>query len=83
MLPDVSLEDDREIMGPLYAESGIEDYWIVNLVQRQLEVYRNRVADPAARFGYSYSDRTILDPGDFASPLALPQARIAVNDLLP
>jgi putative restriction endonuclease len=78
-----TLAFDRKGKASLYASGAIADYWIVNLVQRQLEVYRNRVADPAARFGYSYSDRTILDPGDFASPLALPQARVAVNDLLP
>src|SRR5262249_26853912 len=80
---DSTLREDRTTMASLYAAGGITDYWIVNLVQRQLEVYRNRTADPAARFGWSYADRTILDPGDFASPLALPQARVAVDDLLP
>ncbi len=38
-----SLEFDRERKGSLYARAGIEDYWIVNLVDRVLEVYR----DPA------------------------------------
>jgi Uma2 family endonuclease len=78
-----TLRDDRTIMASLYAAGNIADYWIVNLVQRQLEVYRNRVADPARQFGWTYGDRTILDPGDSVAPLALQQARIAVSDLLP
>jgi Uma2 family endonuclease len=82
-ISDSTLREDRTTMASLYAAGGITDYWIVNLVQRQLEVYRNRAADPSAQFGWSYADRTILDPGDFASPLAQPQARVAVDDLLP
>jgi Uma2 family endonuclease len=78
-----TLAFDRNAKASLYAAGGIDDYWIVNLVQRQLEVYRNRVADSARQFGWWYADRTILDAGDFVSPLALPQARIAVNDFLP
>jgi Uma2 family endonuclease len=78
-----TLREDRTTMASLYAAGGITDYWIVNLVQRQLEVYRNPVIDPARQFGWSYADRTILDPGEFVAPLALPQARVAVDDLLP
>jgi Uma2 family endonuclease len=82
-ISDSTLREDRTTLASLYAAGDITDYWIVNLVQRQLEVYRNPVADPSAQFGGSYADRTILDPGQFASPLALPQARVAVDDLLP
>ncbi|MBI1728645.1 MAG: Uma2 family endonuclease [Candidatus Rokubacteria bacterium] len=35
-----SLRRDREDKGSLYARAGIGDYWIVNLVDRVLEVYR-------------------------------------------
>jgi Uma2 family endonuclease len=82
-ISDSTLREDRTTMASLYAAGGITDYWILNLVQRQLEVYRDRVADPSAQFGWSYADRTIFDPGEFASPLALPRARVAVDDLLP
>ena len=74
---------DRNAMASLYAAGGIADYWIVNLVQRQLEAHRNPVADPARVFGFWYADRTILDPGDGIAPLAAPNARVAVADLLP
>lgn len=36
---DSSLEKDRSYKLPLYAASGIREYWIVNLVERQFEVY--------------------------------------------
>ncbi len=36
---DATLEKDRLIKGPLYAQAEIPVYWIANLVDRQLEVY--------------------------------------------
>jgi Uma2 family endonuclease len=69
--------------GGLYAHAGIADYWIVNLVARQLEVYRAPIPDPRRRFGHRYSARTDLLPTATVSPLALPQAVIPVADLLP
>jgi Uma2 family endonuclease len=80
---DSTLQRDRTIMQSLYAAGGITDYWILNLVQRQLEVHRNRVQDASKRFGWWYADRTILDPGDAVMPLALSQVNVLVSDLLP
>jgi Uma2 family endonuclease len=80
---DSSLSYDRSTKASLYAAAGIADYWIVNLVQRQLEVYRDPVADAAQPFGFRYGQRTILDPADRVAPLAAPQASVAVADLLP
>lgn len=37
---DSSLAEDRAVKAPLYAESGITEYWIVNLVERVVEVCR-------------------------------------------
>src|SRR5262249_32996457 len=36
---DTSLAQDRQEKGRLYARAGIACYWIVNLVDRQIEVY--------------------------------------------
>jgi Uma2 family endonuclease len=80
---DSSLNYDRNVKVSLYAAGGIADYWIVNLVPRQLEVHRNPVADASQPFGCRYADRTIHDPGDAVAPLAAPQAAVAVADLLP
>jgi Uma2 family endonuclease len=78
-----TLPYDRGHKAHLYAAGGIADYWIVNLVQRQLEVYRDPIADNTQPFGFRYANRTILDPPDVVSPLAAPQASITVADLLP
>jgi Uma2 family endonuclease len=80
---DTTLAYDRGRKGSLYAASGIADYWIVNIPDRQLEVYRNPMADPTAPFGFRYDNPTILVAGDFVTPLALPSGRIAVADMLP
>ncbi len=79
---DSSLTYDRDQKGSLYARAGIADYWIANLVDNQLEVYRDPVPDPTALHGFRYSSRTDLRPPQTVSPLALPQAVIAVGDLL-
>ncbi len=36
---DSSLQFDREVKGELYAKADIPEYWIVNLIDRQLEIY--------------------------------------------
>ena len=74
---------DRRYKGSLYARAGIIDYWIVNLRRRVLEVYREPVVAPEARFGWKYSRVRILKPEATVSPLAKPDATIAVADLLP
>jgi Uma2 family endonuclease len=79
---DSSLDYDRDSKGSLYARAGISDYWIVNVVDNQVEVYRDPVPDPTARHGYRYRTRTDLRPPQTVSPLTLPQAVIPVSDLL-
>jgi Uma2 family endonuclease len=80
---DTTLTYDRDRKGGLYARAGIADYWIVNLVDGWLEVYRNPQPGAASPHGYGYADRTDLPPGATVSPLALPQATFAVTELLP
>jgi len=78
-----SLAFDRGQKGSLYARGGVADYWILNLVDRVLEVYRDPVPDPQAPFGWSYQAATRLTAPAIALPLALPSVRLAVGDLLP
>ncbi len=80
---DSSLQFDREHKGSLYARAGVGDYWIVNLVDRVLEVYRDPVPDPSAPYGWRYGSVQTQTPPALVSPLALPSIRIAVTDLLP
>jgi Uma2 family endonuclease len=80
---ETTLRYDRRHKGGLYARVAIEDYWIVNLVDRHLEVYRTPIPDTAHPYRFRYADVNILSPADYATPLAAPQARILVADLLP
>jgi len=78
-----SLALDRERKGSLYARARLEDYWIVNLVDRVLEVYRRPVPDPSSPFGWRYASKEVLSAESFVELLAVPGARILVSDLLP
>jgi hypothetical protein len=80
---DSSLRYDRKIKGHRYAQAGIADYWILNLVDRQLEVYRKPMPDPAHPGRYHYTEVTIIPASGRASPLARPDVVVAVQDLLP
>jgi Uma2 family endonuclease len=74
---------DREHKGSLYARAHLGDYWVVNLVDRVLEVYRQPVADAAAAFGWSYASRQTLGVESSIAPQAAPGAPVRVADLLP
>src|SRR5215510_16593883 len=75
-----SLRADRILKARLYARAGIGDYWIVNLVDRVLEVHRSPTG-PRPR--PVYADIRRIDPSDSIAPLAAPAAGIVVADLLP
>ena len=77
---DATLWKDRKKKTRAYARAGIADYWIVNLVNRQLEVYR----DPGpVTGGFSYKAVLTLLDGDRIAPLAALNSTVAVADLFP
>jgi len=80
---ETSLAFDRGEKGSLYARGGIRDYWIVNLVDRVLEVYREPEPDPTAPYGWRYGTVQRVTRDAVVSPLALPTVRAAVATLLP
>lgn len=77
------LRFDREHKGSLYARAGIADYWIVNIPDQLIEVYREPVPDGTAPFGWRYGRMVTLGPQERVAPLATPQAVILAADLLP
>ena len=72
---DASLRYDRHIKGPLYAEAGVRDYWIVDVVGDAIEVYRE---PSAGRF--RHTER--IGRGGTLTPLAFPDTPLAAADLL-
>ncbi len=78
-----SLGSDRERKGSVYARAGLPDYWILNLVDSVLEVYREPTVDLSAPFGWRFARREIFNDPARVSALAAPRASIRVGDLLP
>ena len=81
-IADATLASDRRKRG-LYARALVDEFWIVNLRDRVLEVFRHPTTSPDARFGFTYVDTRILSPGESIAPLAAPAAIVRVADLLP
>lgn len=80
---DSSLSLDRQHKGSLYARAGLSDYWLLNLVDRVLEVYREPAPDPAAPFGWRYMRSDTFNASASVTPLAAPGSRLLVSRLLP
>ena len=75
---DTSLALDRLRKGGLYARAGIADYWVVNLIDEVLEVYREPVRAPSGRGAWKYDSVRLLRRNAIVTPLAAPRARISV-----
>ncbi|MGE3540711.1 MAG: Uma2 family endonuclease [Candidatus Tectimicrobiota bacterium] len=80
---DTTLTYDRERKGSLYARAGITEYWLVNIPAQRLEMYRRPGLQAEAYYGWGYEAAHYATAEAHVSPLAAPQARVAVVDLLP
>ena len=80
---ETSLRYDRAVKSSLYALHGIPEYWILNVVERTLEVRRSPEPDAAEPFGFRYSSTAAFGLEDAVSPLACPDAALRVAELLP
>lgn len=78
---DSTLHYDRTRKASLYARAGIEDYWIIDLVHRRLEIRRDPKPDPTQRCGYRYAQRTIHALTESVIPLAIAPIQVNVADL--
>ena len=80
---ETSLAIDRLRKGSLYARAEIAEYWVVNLVDEVLEVYREPVRAPSGHDHWKYDSVRLLRRYAVVTPLAAPRARIRVAALLP
>lgn len=79
---DLTLTWDRQDKARIYARAGISVYWVVNLVDRKVEVFSD--PDPSST-PPAYRSRQAYDPGD-PVPLVLDGAAVGsvpAADLLP
>lgn len=77
---DTSLRFDRKNKAELYAENQIEEYWIVNLKDRCVEVHRS---PSASSQGFKYNEILVVAAGGSIAPMAKPNAKIKVAEILP
>jgi Uma2 family endonuclease len=72
---DSTLRYDRDVKVPLYASHGIPEVWLLDLQQRQLEIYREPVRG-------QYRQRDCRRTGTLA-PIRCPDAVIDLAELFP
>jgi Uma2 family endonuclease len=72
---DTSAAYDREVKAPLYARADIQEYWIVDLAEKSVEVYREPNPE-------GFRLIRLLRQGDRITPEAFPDVEIAIDDVL-
>ena len=80
---DSSLRLDRRFKAAVYARAALHEYWIVNLVDRTIEVHREPQPPADALDDWIYRSVEVLRPPATVTPRGAPAARIPVADLLP
>ena len=80
---DTSLIFDTTTKAEKYATAKVPDYWVLDLENRQLIVFREPVELPAALGANAYRQRNTYGPDAEVSPLAAPDRSVKVADLLP
>lgn len=73
---DSSVAYDRIKKGRLYSRSWIPEYWLVNIPDRKLEVYRSPGPE-------GYEEKQELRGGNRAVPHALPDVTVEIDEIFP
>ncbi len=73
---DSSLKLDTEIKAKAYSQAGIKDYWVLDVVKRELIVFRNPTSE-------GYQNQEIITEYQNISPLDFPDLEILVSQMLP
>ncbi len=80
-ITDSTLKKDKEVKTSLYAEAGISDYWIFNLVDNHLEAYSEPYQDLQGKFGYA-AMRIVL-PNQIVALPGFPELAIDLSKVFP
>ena len=73
---DTSLDYDREVKAPLYARTGVPEYWLVDLEAKTITVYREPGPD-------GYRSFTAVRGQELISPQGLADLTVRVDDVIP
>ena len=73
---DSTLKHDCEIKDKLYVQAGIADYWVFDLKNRQLKVFRNPTPT-------GYTNHLILTEPNQIAPLSFPTLTLSLTAILP
>jgi Uma2 family endonuclease len=69
-----SLRKDRHVKAPLYAASRVTEYWIFNVLERNVEVFRD--SD-----GSVYRTRSVHELGETLSLVAFPDVAVPIRSV--
>lgn len=78
---DSSLKYDQEVKLSLYAEAGISDYWIFNLIVYHLECYSEPYQDLQGTFGYRH--KSIILPKESVKLPSFPELILDLTKVFP
>ncbi|MEO1762383.1 MAG: Uma2 family endonuclease [Cyanobacteria bacterium J06629_18] len=73
---DTTFKKDCETKGKAYAAAGIIDYWVLDVIKRQLHVFR----EPSEN---GYKSEVILKDNDVVSALNFSDLNIDISEMLP
>ncbi len=80
---DTTVAYDTTEKAELYATGGIADYWVIDVTNGRLLVFRDPRPLATTPPATAYQTSLTFGRGDTVSPLALPGVTVAVADLLP
>ncbi len=63
-----SIDEDRALAEE-YAAAQVQEYWVVDVDRRCVEVYRHPIEDKSAKYGHRYSEIRMLNIGERISPM--------------
>jgi Uma2 family endonuclease len=78
---DESLEQDQHFKRMLYAYAGIPEYWVVNLIDRLLEVHQQPFHSGSGRA--EFERKSTFSPDQTVTPLTLPECQIELAKIFP
>ncbi|MCC6626455.1 MAG: Uma2 family endonuclease [Chloroflexi bacterium] len=82
-ISDTTLAFDRGRKAHMYAAAAVPEYWIVNLVDRTVEVRRQPMAAPGPDSNWDYATTDVTTADGAVTSLAFPARAIPVQSLLP